>query len=291
MSEIDEIKMLQKQCGDLDVQVQVFIEQRDTFNSEAKKWREQRDVLNQENSERWNELKIQKSKRDEVNEVVKRLKEQKTEIIVQLKAKRKEALTLSEKVNKLLGRTARSVGSVKNQIEKLDWEIQTNPLSPTEEKEIIEQIRLLERQLLIQKEATGLKDKLIELKAELGVFSIKHKEISNQISEYINKSQEYHTLMLERMTKVRPFKEKADEAHRKYLECRKTANENHSRYLEAIEQIKILNSKIKEIENTKYTERRNKQTETIIEMARKKLKDKKKLTLDEFKLLNEKGLV
>src|SRR4030065_469026 len=70
------------------------------------------------NSEAWNEIKIQKDKRDEANGAVKKLKEQRTEIISQLKTKREDFSTLSGKANKLLARTPRSIGSVKHQIEK-----------------------------------------------------------------------------------------------------------------------------------------------------------------------------
>ena len=291
MSDINDVKTLMNKREELALQVETLKKQRDALNSEVKKWVERRDALNVKNSEIWNEVKIQKDKRDDVNETVNKLKKRRSEIISQLKTKREEYFTLRERGNNLLGRTSQSAGSVKHQIDKLDWEIQTNPIPPTEENKIIEQIRLLEKQLLIHKEAASLKERLTELRAELGILSIKSNETNSQIAEFANKSQEYHKKMFERVNEIKPLKEKADDAHRHFLECKKAANEIHRKYLETIEQIKIFNVKIKEIEDTEYNERLNKQIEKMVETASKKLKDNRKLTLEEFKLLKEKGLV
>lgn len=291
MSGINDVKALRKMSEELSSQAETLKEQRDSLDSEAKKWLDRRDALNLKNSESWNEVKANKDKRDEMNETVKKLKNHGLEIVAQSKKKREEYFALRERANKLLGRTSQSANSVKHQIDKLDWEIQTNPLSPAEENEIIEQVRLLEKQLLIHKQATGLKDRLMELRAELGVLRIQINETYNQITEFAKRGQEYHKKMLEKIDEIKPLKEEADDAHKRYLECRKAASETHRKYLETVEQIRMLNARIKEIEDAEYSKRLSKQAETAIETAHKKLKDKKKLTLEEFKLLKEKGLI
>lgn len=291
MSEKNDVKALLKSLEELDSQAEALKEQRDALNAEAKKWAERRDALNLKSSEVWNELKAHRERRDEENRTVKTLKERRAEITAQANMKREEYVALRERADKILGRTSQSAGSVKHQIDKLDWEIQTNPLSPAEENEIIEQIRLLEKELLIHKEAKGLKEKLTELKAELGVLRLQSSEVHGQITELANKSQEHHEKMFEKMSEVKPLKDEADAAHRRHLECREAAGEAHRKYLETVEEIKITNLRIKEIEGAEQKKRIEKETETAIETASKKLRDKKRLTLEEFKLLKEKGLL
>ncbi|MFH0897464.1 MAG: hypothetical protein V1850_05400 [Candidatus Bathyarchaeota archaeon] len=196
-----------------------------------------------------------------------------------------------EKINKLLSRTTQSASAVKHQIEKLDWEIQTNPLSPVEENEIIGQIRLLEKEKLFHNEVAILKARLTELRAELGALRIQNNEIYSQLSELVDKSRENHNKMLEKICEAKPSIDEANNAHRKYLEYEKAANEVHIKYLETIAQIKTADVKIKEIENARYDERLNKEAKAMGEAAYRKVKEKKKLTLDEFKLLKQKGLI
>ena len=117
------------------IQADALKAKRDSFNSEAKKWADKRDAINLRNSDNWNAIKEHRDKRDEINESVAKLKSQRTEIAEQLKKKREEYLALRERVDKLLGRaTSHNPTSVKRQIDKLDWEIQTNSLTQAEEK-------------------------------------------------------------------------------------------------------------------------------------------------------------
>ena len=291
MSDVNDVKTLLKKLMELDSQATSLKKQRDVLNAEAKKWADKRDSLNSRNGEMWGEVKLHKAKRDEANEAIKRLKESRLAITAQINAKREECAALREKVNKLLGETSQSANVVKRQINKLDWEIQTNPLSTTEENEIIDQIRPLEKQLLVHKEAKTLRDRLIEFRAELGALRIQGNDIHSQITELANTSQEHHKKMLEKLDEVKPLKEEADNAHKKYLESKEAADETHRRYLETLDQIKMVNAKIKEIEDAEHNKQFDKRVEMAREAAYKKLKDKKKLTLDEFKLLKEKGLI
>ena len=291
MSDINDVNTLLKKIKGLDPQVELFKEQRDRLNDEAKKWVDRRDALNSKHSEIWNEVKLRKNKRDEINEAVKKLKEQLPEITSQIDTKREELAKLRERINELLGMTSQSASAVERQLNKLDWEIQTNPLTPAEENKLIEQIRLLERQKLVHKEATSLKERLTDLRAEIGALTVKNKGIRNQMAELANSSQEYHEKMIEKIAEAKPLKDEADEVHKKYLTCREVSNEAHAKYIETINQIKIANAKIKDIEDVAHNKRLNEMVETVSEAAYQKLKGKKKLTLDEFKLLRQKGLI
>ena len=93
------------------------------------------------------------------------------------------------------------------------------------------------------------------------------------------------------MHKAKPLKDQADYAHKKYLQYQEAVKENNRKYLETIDQIKIVTRKLQEMENAEYNTLLEKRANMVSETAYKKLKAKKKLTLDEVRLLKNKGLI
>ena len=291
MSDVGDVNTLLQKLDELDPQVGLIKGQRDKLNAEARRWVDRRDSLNLKHGEIWNEVRLYKNKRDEANEAVKKLKGQLLDITSQLDAKHEELAKLGKRINVLLDGTFQSASAVEKQLNKLDWEIQTNPLTPAEENKFIEQIRLLERQKLVHKEATSLKERLTTLRAEIGALTAKNREIRSQIAENANNSQEHHEKMVVKIVEANPLKDEADDAHKKYLDCKTESNESHNKYLETIAQIRMAHVKIKEIEESSHNQWLNAIVETMSEAAVQKLKSRKKITLEEFKLLRQKGLI
>lgn len=288
---MDEISILFKRLKELDLNAESFKKQKDLMNIEAKKWADRRDSLNLKKSEIWNEIKLHKDERDKANQAVKELKEKRSEIISQINEKREEYRTLEERAVNLFNGTSQNVDHLKRRINELEWEIQTNSLSKDEENLIIEQIRTLEKWTLTHKDDENLREKLIEIKEELDSLKIKSNEIHKQITELAKKSQENHNKMIEKLNEGKLLKEEADEVHRKYIDHKESADELHRKYIDTLDQIRLINTKIKTIEELKKGKRLSQEIETMSEIAFKKLKEKKKLTLDEFKILKNKGLI
>ena len=291
MTNINDIDSLLKKMDVLDVQATSLRNQREALNNELRKWLGRRDSLNLMRRKIWKEISLYKDKRDEINQAVKKLKKDQVNVISQINAGNKQYVDLTKRLNVLLSKTVQNGDDVNRQIKDLDWEIQTNPLTPVEEAEIIDQIRRLEKQLLIHREALNLKNKKSELFSEIEDLKIRRNAIHNEKADYVNKSREYHNKMLERIKEANRLKVEADLAHKKFVEFREAANDIHNKYLEVTTQIKSISLKIREIEESTHRKNLDKMIQVRSKEAYEKLKERKKLTLDEYKILRRKGLV
>lgn len=282
---------LLKRIEELESQAIIFKERRNNLNEEAKKWVERRDLLNLEHKKVREEADYFKAQRDQMNQTVKVLKKDRTDVKTQLEVKWEEYEKLKERIENLLSKTSGSQQETERQIKALDWKIQTNPLNKVEETQIINQIKVLEGQSIIHREASSIKEKIMESRTEIDALRIRSNDILKRISEHATKSQEYHNMMLEKIKGAEKIKIEADKAHQEFARYGDEVDTNHTKYSELTRQINEINLKIRELEENTRKKRVNEEIEAHAETAYKKLKEKKKLTFEEFQALMKKGRI
>jgi len=287
----DEVSLLFKKISDLENQVIFLKEKLSSVEIEANKWVSKRDSLNEKCKRIWREIPLFKSKRDQLNQEIKNLKVKKEKLRTGLKEKRREYDVLKEIEDSLLEKTFGSETEIRRQIEKLDWIIQTNPLTTNEEMQIINKIRPLEQQEILHKQLSNIRKELKKLRLNMATTKLQIKEGNNQIVSFVSESQENHLQMLEKIKEVKEVKAKANHAHQRFLEYAKHVQENHSKYGVCVKKIKHLTFQINQIEKEKRRLRADVELEEQRKIAEKKLKDKKKISLEEFKALMKKDLV
>ncbi|MCJ7771200.1 hypothetical protein MUP37_06470 [Candidatus Bathyarchaeota archaeon] len=257
---------------------------------EAVTWAQKRDALNARSRKLWEEVKDLKGQRDELNEKIKKLKEERTKLNTEVIPKRQELEALRKKMDDLPLQTG-NMRFIAKRIEELDWQIQTNSLTPTQEKELISRIKVLEEQMLACKENEVIKDKHLLLRASFSAIRIAANSLHEKIVELAKHSQELHEKMLEKIKEAEALKPEADEAHQKFSNLRSQADEAHKCYSEAVANAKAIRLQIRQ-EQEKEEKSRIESAMTVgTEEAIRKLKEKRKITLDEFKILKNKGLI
>jgi len=280
-----------KELDELADEVREQKERMETLKIAARGWVEKRGNLNAQNRKIWQEAKELKKKRDELNEEIKKLKEERTKIYEQTTPKRTELESLRKRIDRLLGRTSRSESATIRRIHELDWEIQTNPLTLTEEKAIIEQVKELEEQALVHKEARTIRDRILELRADLVALRTAANTVHEKVTNLAKQSQSYHEVMLTKIKETEGTKSQADEAHKQYAQIRLELEESQKKSAEAFERFRELRLTMKQEKEDEEKRR----VETLMavesEAAMKKLKERKKVTLEEFKILKSKGLI
>lgn len=289
MLDFNDKKALLNRLKELDFIAESLNEKRNILNAEAKKWADRRDALNQRKNEVQNQIKNYRNKRDAINSAVKALKESRIEIVAKINVNREECAILIERVK--ARKIPKSGNSIKHKIDKLNWTLQTNVLSLVEEKKIIDYVRVLEEQLLIHKKIATFKERITELNGKFSALKIKKERIHSQLIKFTTKSQDYHNKMLKEIEIYKPLNDKADNFHHKYLESKEALSEMHKQYLETIDQIKMVDTRIKKIEDAEYNKQLDQKINEVSKEAYKKFKDKKKVTLDEFKILKKKALI
>ncbi|MHA1310859.1 MAG: coiled-coil protein [Candidatus Helarchaeota archaeon] len=288
---------IKEDCYDITVELvelqrkaRIFEEKRDKFQAEAREWAKKRDYLNSKVGELLNQAQAEKKLRDKFNKKVKDLKKEKEAIKEKLDEYQKNANQIKKDLDSISSKDLKKIMKIRKQIKSLEWKYQTNVINTNEEKEIIGQIDRLEKTL------EGNKDLLIllnQLEDQLNKIKEIQKELKKKQREIVNiaqKSQIHHQKMVdiynEIDTKIRP---EADKAHQKFLSCRKLADQNHENLSMLIPRIRILKKKL--IQKRNDINKISEVVETRVKKALEKVKEGKRLTLEEFQLLVKSGLL
>jgi uncharacterized coiled-coil DUF342 family protein len=206
-----QLDQIDKQANAAKAETQKLIEKRDKLNEQFK-------LLRQETRQ----LRID---RDTINAQVQDLKKQRNEtrttiheIIDQIKAIREKIAELQKKTPK------RSHTDLKQELEDIEWKIQTTSLEKEEERELIENVKQLETQLIAYKKIEKELKKIAEL--ELGLKAVEETadKLHTELSTLAQKSQETHQKMLSKIDEAKKIKAEADAQHLAYLLTRERIN-------------------------------------------------------------------
>ena len=267
-------------------------EERNKLNTEATKWAKKRDTIHEKTRNLRKEADAIKEKRDALNEKVRELKNLRLQITARRKEKLDKMSELKEKIRALdEKRPEGNLRQVEEEIKDIDWKIQTSSLPVKEEQELVNRVRQLESQLVVQKQIRKVKDELFKLRAEEQKFGAEAKTIHEKLSELAEQSQNYHAQMIEVLKKARELQTEADEAHKNYVETREEAQKLHQKCVEFLEKIRSVQRELKETADKKQAERQSELKDELEKRALEKLKRGEKLVWEEFQVLAEKGLL
>ncbi len=262
------------------------------YNDEARKYQEQRNILNRKVSQLLKEAKKEKQKRNELNQKVSQIKKEREKLRKDLDAKIQEFKTIDAQIKNIPKKNL--ISRLRKQIRQAEWTLQTKNLTPSEEKALIDRIDALESKLSQYKGINKIFQQRRELNAEIESLKAKMKILSDQIHKYSQESQVHHTRMVEILNSIdNEIKVKADEAHQKFLEAKSKADEFYSKSQTLVPRINEIMDELGEIQDVKNVklEKVKEVVENRLDEAMKKFKAGKRLTLEEFTLLVKRGLI
>jgi uncharacterized coiled-coil DUF342 family protein len=281
----------QQKIEELTQKLSALKNQKDKLNVEAEEWAEKRDKLNTQFKNLRVEILGLKNERDKLNKEVKELKRQRDEAKTQFHEKIEEMGKVNQEIKALIKKKpSKSLQTLQNEFERIEWKIQTTPLSLEEERELVDQVRQLETQINIYKKLNQLNQKIIGSKAELNALKTKSKMFHEKLTETAQKSQQIHTKMLEKINDSKKLKEEADSLHKTFLQTLEKVRPIHKEILEISNQIKELREEAQKEEEKEKKKIEEALREKLEKQAREKLERGEKLTWEEFQLLAEKGM-
>jgi uncharacterized coiled-coil DUF342 family protein len=286
------MEKIEEKIDDLNRERSALKEKLDKLNSEARNWAEKRDAIHERIKKLRTEDGDLKGKRDALNEKVRELKGLRDTARNARKEKRVKILGLREELRaNAKNKPPRSIREIQEKIESLEWKIQTTPLAFREEKALIDQVKPLGAQLLVYKRIQKLKDDIFMLQKESEALESEAKLCHEKLSELAEQSQAFHIMRIKALNQIRALKVEADIAHQKYVWIKEQAQDLRQKYLELSRQIESLEQKLRQAEEEKRAERQTELLKELEDKAREKLKHGEKLTLEEFKVLAEKGVL
>jgi uncharacterized coiled-coil DUF342 family protein len=202
-----QIEKLRDQANTADVQITKYIEQRNQLNDQVKKTRQEIDEL--------------KTERDSINEKVKLLKQQRDDIRVKTTPITEEINAIKEKISELKKKVPRErQQDLQEELDAIEWKIQTTSLDLQEEKGLIENVKELEILLSSYKKIDlkykKIKDLLTQRQALEGQADVFHKELT----DLAKKSQDLHSQMIVKVNAAKVSKAQADGLHQAYIKTK-----------------------------------------------------------------------
>jgi uncharacterized coiled-coil DUF342 family protein len=255
-------------------QMEEIVKKRDALNSEVKR-----------TSEKIRELK---GKRDSLNAKVKELKDKRDALRVQASKKREALSKLLEQAGRISEQLQGTMSELSRQIKGLEWFIQTNPLSTKAERNLVARISALEVSLVKHKGLRNVKDKLLQLRVEVGALRLQAQATHEELTKVAEESEKIHAAMQELVKILVAKRKEADAKHSEYLEKsqeRRNVVAELRTNLERMDKVRAQIGEAKTIPKLKGEKLKSKYKEA----ANEKVRTGGKLSFEEFQALMDDG--
>ncbi|MGA8856484.1 MAG: hypothetical protein WB643_04880 [Candidatus Bathyarchaeia archaeon] len=255
-------------------QIEEIVKKRDTLNSEVKRTSE--------------ETREVKGKRDSLNAKVKELKDKRDALRVLASQKREALSKLLEQARRISEQLQGSMSELSRQIKGLEWFIQTNPLSTKAERNLVAKIGALEVNLAKHKGLRNVKDKLLQLRVEVGALRLQAQATHEELTKVAEESEKIHATMQELVKILVAKRKEADAKHSEYLEKNQERRDVVAELranLERLDKVRAQIGEAKTIPKLKGEKLKSKYKEA----ANEKLRTGGKLSFEEFQALMDDG--
>jgi len=255
-------------------QIEEIVKKRDTLNSEVKRTSE--------------EIRKVREKRDSLNAKVKELKDKRDALRVLASQKREALSKLLEQARRISEQLQGSMSELSRQIKGLEWFIQTNPLSTKAERNLVAKIGALEVDLAKHKGLRNVKDKLLQLRVEVGALRLQAQATHEELTKVAEESEKIHATMQELVKILVAKRKEADAKHSEYLEKNQERRDVVAELranLERLDKVRAQIGEAKTIPKLKGEKLKSKYKEA----ANEKLRTGGKLSFEEFQALMDDG--
>jgi len=268
-----------------------IVEQRETLNRKAKELIEQRNQKNEEFKRLIAEVKSLKARRDELNRKVKELKASRNVARDAAVAERERLEKLRTRSDQLSERIDGNPRRAVEEFNRLEWKMQTTTLTPKAEKELIKRLKELEAQVLVAKRAEALRDKIVGTRATIGGRRLQAQSYHEQMTKVVEESEVIHKKLVEVAAAASAAKDEADNAHAAFVEALRGADNAHKEYVTNLVKIREIRQQIAQTGPMAKLRKGQEVREKLEKSGAEKLEQGKRLSLEEFKALMEKGAI
>ncbi len=284
--------------GKLEEDINKLRNLRNEYNQRTKNVLTKRNEINKEIQDLLDKAKEFTQKRDDLNQQVKDLKQKRKnlqESLAQDKQTLEEIVEKEQTIDKGNIRKKRNTMiGISKRIDKIEWELQTSILDSDEEKEMIQSLEKLSDQVNKLAEEVHITTKQNELWRKISSTQKEINILHIQIVDVAKESQIYHNLMNQHFQKVNSLRKIATEYHKEFISNKKTADSYHKEYLAKVTEKNELRKQLKNAQQEhrrKIKERIKSNIEENVNKAFEKYEAGENLSLEEFRLLVENGMI
>lgn len=293
-TEVTLVEKFSLELAEVEADAREHQRERDTLNERTSFLAKERNELNNQASALFKEIRQLRNQDREISSEISALRYEKESSFDQLDKIREELQPLQKKFDKMKEDRSIPYHSLRREQRDLEWRLQTTVLKMDEERSIVERIAELQRQLKPAEERENIRHEIIQRRKHARALRSRIDYTKARIPELVPQSRSLREQINPLAEKANEIRKAADEKHAAFLESKELADAMHQKFIEKLKQVKACRE---QLSGVKGNIRRNRSEETrrkldkSAESAYDKWKAGEKLTMDEFKLLVQKGLL
>ncbi len=237
----------------------------------------------------FDELKGLKEKKNNLISEISILREERNYSVKKMKEELEKARTLKCKVKELTGQGIGHVEDIKRKISSIEWRIQTSCLELDDERREFNRIMELGNRLSKSMAFSVLKKQMIEAYAVTGKWKNNIDVLNRKIKEKKEEITRCNCEIKELSGRILRLKEELNGLDREIDEEKKFLREEQQAIMEVTEKIRVIKAKALSLQRKMEAEREKEVLDRVLAEARKKLKEKGKLSFEEYSLLLKEG--
>lgn len=259
----------------------------DLLRSEIKSCSEKRHSTLEELKALRGRIREVRDRRNAINKTVKLLKEDREELKSFLEKSKKKLVECEKKVKALYRRRPEgSIQKLEEQLEEIDWRIQTTPLPLNEEKRLVDKAREIGAKLGTLRKIKALEEEKRLLKGDMEKLRIKINLKSESVLKLADQSQKTHLEMLSLIEDAEKLRAMMESEYKRMAEAKEKHRILNEEYISIRDEWKrrLKEKKLREEEQRKETAKHL--LKQLKKQASEKLKLGKRLSWEEFRLLS-----
>jgi uncharacterized coiled-coil DUF342 family protein len=232
------IEELEEKIDRLCIKADDYKKKRDSLNIDIKKWIGIRDNLNIKVKDLLKEANEHKGKRDAINDKVKMIKDQRKELNHKVTLSSKNVSTMKRAY--LPKDSPKKLELLKKDMQRLEFKQMTTVLTPEKEKDIIDQLAKLQREVKVQEKLIEQNEHIQQAIKELRKAREEAEDVHKKLKDLADQAQMEHEKMLSAYESVDAARKEADSAQEKFLAAKTLADDVHKKYIAIFKQIRTL---------------------------------------------------
>ncbi len=281
-----------QQLKNLRQEIAVIKKELNKLNREKESWFNKRSKTNKQISALIGNVKESKDVRNEITSQVKDFKIERDKLNTEIK----EQLELLKDLKKNAGDQANKFDKkanpslIKKQIEKLDYTLETQPMSFDKEQKMQKEIKGLKKELKEIQSVTGDWEKISTLSKDINKLRKKSNAAHKKLQTHAADSQEKHESLLERSKEIDDLKKEEQASFEKFKEYKEFFKVENDKLKELLKQAEELKAELEEQNVAVEEDKKKAEAENFKEKAKivqEKMKTGGKLTTEDLLLMQK----
>ena len=263
------------------------------LDREKESWFQKKNELSLRIRDSIRKIKENKSARDTLTKEVKELKPKRDTLNKEISPKSSELEKLKQEMSESSKslRIAEPSSRIRQQMEKLEFKIETETVSFEKEKELMKKINALRKAYEKSRVLEQSNKKIKEVLDSISRLKKGAHEAHRAVQEKASQSQSFHEGMLKTSAEIDKIKAEEQEAFKKFLELKKKFNALNSQLKEKLGLMNGIKSQLDKVYSDKK-ERKKQEEESFLkskeEEVNEKIRKGKKLTTEDFLVFQQK---